>query len=125
MKTMTLGKVVLGMTSMIVSSAWGDPREIQGVDPDVPIFPLGPGSLVGVETMDGLYEGSSCTCLLSETTLSCWGSNFYGEAPRLVQGYHHARQVLSNGHQTCVLDDDGVWCMGSGEGNQLPALRHP
>ncbi|MFH2007386.1 MAG: hypothetical protein ABI333_12445 [bacterium] len=81
-----------------------------------------------VEDATEVAPGAYSTCaLLQDGTVTCWGSDFYGQrgdgeidqnlgnGPSMVVGLDDALKISSGKYLVCVISSDGsLWCWGEG-----------
>ncbi len=92
-----------------------------------PVEPLALGTFPGVQA---LAAGDYATCMLVEGTVSCWGSNAFGqlgngswEDPSGLAKVKLAAPAiaiaLARRHACAVTEDGAVWCWGQNEDGEL------
>ena len=86
-------------------------------------------------TASAISAGGNHTCaLLTDATVSCWGSNVYGQlgigtkinsnTPALVPGLQDVIAITAGEDQSCaLLSDRSVKCWGANWGNQIGAAE--
>ncbi|MCI0572728.1 MAG: hypothetical protein L0Y66_18395, partial [Myxococcaceae bacterium] len=115
---------------------WGENSSGQlGLGDEEPRFvPTRVPTLSGVKALAASQAGSSACAILSNDTLSCWGSNYYGQlgigvsggyrsTPQPVETLANVQSVAVGGFHACAVvrtgSDFRAWCWGENSYGQV------